>query len=424
MPADALTRAALLTPAGRGAIASIAVDGPLALEAVSRYFSPAGIATTPARSASESNPSSTSSTWLQSPASPNGLSTARENHRSTALSVGRIVFGRWNGPTGEEVVACRRGNDAVEIHCHGGRAAAAAILDDLSAAGCRIEGWAERAARLHDPLSAAALVALSQARTERTARILLDQYRGALAQELGDVAALLTRDPPSAVDRLEDLQRRSRLGLRLTQPWRVVLAGRPNVGKSSLLNALVGYRRSVVYDRPGTTRDVVRATTAIDGWPVEFSDTAGLRSGGDELEAAGIALARRQLGQADLALLAFDRSAPWTAADAALLVEYPDALVVQTKCDLPARPDGRPAGLPTSALRGLGVERLLRAIAARLVPSAPPPGAAVPFTPYQASVVAAALAAAQGGDVAAALASIADCLQSRPAISRSGVTAL
>ena len=67
-----------------------------------------------------------------------------------------------------------------------------------------------------------------------------------------------------------------------------MLAGRPNVGKSSLTNALLGYTRSIVFDQPGTTRDVVTATTAIDGWPIEFSDTAGLREGSEPLEAAGI----------------------------------------------------------------------------------------------------------------------------------------
>ena len=66
-------------------------------------------------------------------------------------------------------------------------------------------------------------------------------------------------------------------GLHLTRPWNVVLAGRPNVGKSSLINALLGYTRSIVFDQPGTTRDVVTAATAIDGWPIELSDTAGLR---------------------------------------------------------------------------------------------------------------------------------------------------
>ena len=180
---------------------------------------------------------------------------------------------------------------------------------------------------------------------------------------------------------------RANLGRHLVRPWRVVLAGPVNVGKSSLINALAGYGRSIVHDAPGTTRDAVTATTAIDGWPVELCDTAGLRQGGDAVERAGIERAQERLAQADLAVLVFDRGVPWSADDQALVDEWPGSLLVHNKRDLPGPADDRPTGLMTSALRGDGVENLLEAIARRLVPDPPPAGAAVPFTAEQMETV-------------------------------------
>ena len=89
------------------------------------------------------------------------------------------------------------------------------------------------------------------------------------------------------------------LGLHLARPWQVVVAGPPNVGKSSLINALAGYPRAIVHWAPGTTRDAVTVETVLDGWPVELCDTAGLRTAGDAVERAGIELARRKMAQAE-----------------------------------------------------------------------------------------------------------------------------
>src|SRR6185295_10091722 len=184
------------------------------------------------------------------------------------------------------------------------------------------------------------------------------------------------------------------------EPWRVVLAGRPNVGKSSLINALVGYNRSIVYDMPGTTRDVVTAITAIDGWPVELSDTAGLRAGSDSLEQAGVQLAREQLTRADLVVLVFDMSQAWPAADDSLISELPSALVVHNKCVLPpATEHARPPGILTSAVAGTGLADLERAIARRLVADPPVQGEAVVFAENQIAVLGHVLAAIESGDM-------------------------
>ena len=242
--------------------------------------------------------------------------------------------------------------------------------------------WAQR--RTDDPIAAAALVALAEARTERTAAILLDQYHGAVRLAMDEIRRDIERgDMPRARERIDVLLARQALGRRLTRPWSVVLAGRTNVGKSSLLNALAGYRRAIVDAAPGTTRDAVAMPTAIDGWPVELCDTAGLRAAEEPVERAGIDRARQRLAQADLVILVADRSVAWSAEDSALLAEWPAAVLVHNKCDLPPAPGGRPDGLSTSALHGEGIESLLATIARRLVPDPPPPGAAVPFLSEQ-----------------------------------------
>jgi tRNA modification GTPase len=103
-------------------------------------------------------------------------------------------------------------------------------------------------------------------------------------------AAIAQGDRAAASDQIDRLLDRADVGQHLLRPWRVALAGRPNAGKSTLINALVGYTRAIVHHLPGTTRDVVTADAAFDGWPVELSDMAGLRSGGGTTETEGVRL--------------------------------------------------------------------------------------------------------------------------------------
>jgi tRNA modification GTPase len=148
-----------------------------------------------------------------------------------------------------------------------------------------------------------------------------------------------------------------------------------------LLLPTLGYSRAIVHDTPGTTRDVVTAFTALAGWPVELSDTAGLRDSGDTLEAQGIQQATERMASADLVVLVFDASVGLTAAERYLIERWPRALCVGNKRDLiTAGAQLMPGILYTSAVHGDGVEEVAHAIAAALVPHDPPRDTAVPFT--------------------------------------------
>jgi len=359
--------AAILTPAGRGAVATIGVRGPDADSLIARRFLPHG-------------------------SRPLQKAMLRE-----------VRVGRWREVCGEEVVLTMASDDVWEIHCHGGRAPAAAILRDLAALGCATIEWADwMAMETPDPIAREARRALATISTERAAGVVLDQLNGALRRALEVVDDLLadatgsSASLQSAAKCLHRIRGFSSLGMHLTEPWKIVIAGRPNVGKSSLANALVGYERSIVFDRPGTTRDAVSVSTAVDGWPVLLVDTAGLRDAVDEIEAAGVGRTQQRLATADLALLVLDASQSWTQEDETLAKAYPSAIHIWNKCDLVSGPiDGR--GQQVSAKTGTGIATLLNSIASRLVPSAPEPGDAVAFTSRQIAAIDVALMALERG---------------------------
>jgi tRNA modification GTPase len=385
MPSDAVNTqpessptVAVLTPEGRGAVAVVGVCGTGATAACAKFFHPAG-----ARPLVDT---------------PHG----------------QIRFGAWRNTPGErevaaasaeELVVCLRAVDDLEIHCHGGVAAAAAVCESLKSAGCRIvdaDEWL--ALRESDAVVREADLALANVRTARAAGILLDQRAGALRNEVAAIeAAIEAGDCASAASQLRALCDRGRLGLRLTEPFRIALAGRPNVGKSSLMNALVGHTRALVFDEPGTTRDVVTSATVFDGWAVELADTAGVRTTTSELEAAGIAAAVREHGRADLILLLRDASEPAAAGDQELIEGYAEALLVWNKIDRAASADlSRLSGLKISALRGEGIDELIAAIVGRLVPEVPPSGAAVPFNERQLKILSDVAAHVEQRDAGAA----------------------
>ncbi|MCH5378224.1 MAG: 50S ribosome-binding GTPase, partial [Planctomycetes bacterium] len=225
------------------------------------------------------------------------------------LSPGQVRFGTWVGAAvdtttaGESVVVTPLVDGGIEIHCHGGSAAIQRIVADLQSCGVTPMEQDRWSRRDRSRLIREAEASLARCLTARTAAIAMDQVRGAMrnwaSSRLESLAGGFV-SPDRIRTEAEAMLRFAPLGLRLTDPFRIVLIGPPNVGKSSLLNAIVGYHRSITFDGAGTTRDVLHAETVIDGWPVRLSDTAGIRASAEPIEREGVVRARFAADQADL----------------------------------------------------------------------------------------------------------------------------
>jgi tRNA modification GTPase len=355
-PSDSPTYVACLTPAGTGAIATLALRGPRAWCAVAELFRRANGTPLPAEPAA-------GRFWLGRLGEAPGAKTADE----VVVTLKRTSPLPW-----------------LELHCHGGREVVRFLLEIFTSRGLQACSWQQMERETaDDSLQALALAALVEAPTVRTAAILLEQYHGAFGRAVAAVRAALDRnDLAGAGQLLDEMRRYTILGRHLTTPWRVVIAGAPNVGKSSLVNALAGYQRSIVAATPGTTRDVVTTLIAVDGWPIELADTAGLREEAATLERQGIDLALTAAAKADLCLWVLDAStAPiWPSAELRSLLGERLRFVVN-KIDLQAAWNLRETpAIPVSARTGAGLEELCQALSRWLVPHPPDPGAAVPFT--------------------------------------------
>lgn len=353
-------RVTLLTPPGRGALAVVGVAGPGAVDALARLFSPRG------RTPLADRPS------------------------------GSIAFGTWRSvpdAPGEDVVVVRSGGEAVEVHCHGGVAAAEAVLSSLERLGGRRQPWTDwLVAGGASRIEVEAREALARAGGPKAARILARQLAGLLEAEVTRIGGLTragrVAEAHAAIDRLV---RAARVGLRLSRPWRVVVAGPTNAGKSSLVNAVAGHARAIVSPRAGTTRDLLETRIVLHGWEIDLVDTAGLRSdadaaAADAVERAGIARAIAACNEADLVVRVCDGTGQVAAATEA------GELLVVSKSDLAGcEADRGGRTLRTSAVTGAGIDELAARIVHSLVPEeiAEPSllAGAVPFTPRQLELI-------------------------------------
>lgn len=319
------------------------------------------------------------------------------------MAVGAVVFGRWQhrtGGAGEPVVLVRIAAECFEIHTHGGRAVASSIVSGLCAAGGRdVSGkeWQEAEGRRGEDSLAHRL---ATAGGWRAAQILSRQLAGRFAAELAAVEDAVERalagnaaDAAEADRLLARLEQTARIGLRLPDPWRVVVCGEVNVGKSSLVNALAGYGRSLVSPLAGTTRDLLETRLVLDGWEIDLIDTAGLRGSETEqlasVERSGIDRGRAAVATADL-MLQLVPAAELERRRVPVMQPPIPRLLVGTKADLLTQPAD--AAVPqaadvviTSALTGVGIDQLAAAIVSRLVPEAAAGGLAggVPVTAVQ-----------------------------------------
>ena len=296
--------------------------------------------------------------------------------------------------------------DVVEFHCHGGLVAVRRVLELVLAAGARSAGPGEFSQRAFlngrlDLTRAEATVELINARGRRAAQLAMAGLDGGLQRRIGalrtrlldQLAELEARvdfeddlpplDPAAVTTELgavrAELQRLvadARQGELLREGLRVAIVGRPNVGKSSLLNLLSRRDRAIVTDLPGTTRDLLESDLVLDGVPLTLLDTAGIRPTEDPVERLGIERSRGALAAADAVLLLFDLAEGWTAADAELRDLVPDGvplLLVGNKADLLAEPvdvaipaaGASLADLVISARTGAGRENLARQLLQR-----------------------------------------------------------
>ncbi len=374
------TIAAIATPLGEGGIAIIRISGPDAIHVTDQIFRPAG-----------------------------------SNHRRLSIALSHTVhYGHIvhdSQLVDEVLVTVLRAprtftrEDTVEISCHGGVLISRQVLNATLAVGARLAepGEFTQRAFIHgriDLAQAEAVADLIHSRTELAARVAQDQLAGKLSKRIQrlrddlmhtlahieahidfpdedispDTRTTLTQRLEAGLQFIEELLQTAREGQILRRGIRAAIIGRPNVGKSSLLNQLLGHDRAIVSPVAGTTRDTIEETANVRGIPVVFIDTAGLRNAGDAVEEQGIRRTHAALDRAELILHVLDASAPLTSEDIDLLRQLKERphIVVLNKSDLPRALDlcdslNDPSSVvELSCANGTGLETLKDAIQKRV----------------------------------------------------------
>jgi tRNA modification GTPase len=366
------TIAAISTPAGRGALGIIRLSGARARDVAARMLRfPSGHEWKTWSSALVSLPD------------------------SEGQPVDRVVASFFAAPKSYTA------EDVVEISCHGSPAVLRYALKRACQCGARLAEPGEFTLRAYlngriDLPQAEAVRDLIEATTLYQARIAAQQAEGSVSRRLQPVKnqlleliALLEAGIDFAEDDIdvascEEILRRIQpiaeaisaliasfaYGKLVHEGFALAIVGRPNVGKSSLFNRLLEQDRAIVTDIPGTTRDLVSETASLEGIPVKFVDTAGIRAGHDPVEKLGIERSYRAMADADLTLVVVDSSVPLEAEDRELIRragEQGKFLVAANKCDLPSSAEA-PETLRVSALTGDGVEALREGILGTLAP--------------------------------------------------------
>ena len=344
MPADTDTIAAIATARGRAALAIIRVSGPEACPLVNQRFRGADLTEVASHTAHVG--------YIED---------------ANGQELDQVVTTVFQGPRSAT------GEDVVEVSCHGGDLAPQLVLDALLQAGARMAEPGEFTQRAFlngklDLAQAEAVADLIHASSEQAHRVSIQHLRGrysdrlsSLREELLDLCALMELEIDFSEEDVEFADRERltalldtahrlvstlldsyRTGELLRDGVRVVIGGRPNAGKSTLLNALVGRDRAIVSATPGTTRDEIEAEAELDGLLFRFVDTAGLRDTSDQIEAEGVRRAEASIRQADVLLYVYDQQRGLDEDERAFLHELSDAersvpiLVVANKSDMVA----------------------------------------------------------------------------------------
>lgn len=265
------------------------------------------------------------------------------------------------------------GENVVEVNCHGGVVATNRVLNEIVKAGARLAEPGEFTKRAFlngriDLSQAEAIMDIITAKTELSMKSAMMQSNGALSKEIGElrkyllnVLALIeyavdfTEDDEDVVDDNMILQIKDGVGKTLTRVnsllqnadegkiirdgLNVVIVGKPNVGKSSLLNSLLKEKRAIVTDVPGTTRDIIEEYINLDGIPIKITDTAGIRETDDTVERIGVEKSRQKIEEADLIILMLDTSRELDEEDRIIIdsIKNKKYIVLLNKVDLESR---------------------------------------------------------------------------------------